>query len=160
MREWARRGGRRSDVCLESEEVPGQHDEILHCAAMLVVGTVFSLVDERSQKSDVGHMLAKKPAEPLAGPVEIARVVETASECEQLIEGDRHGVGPRSWLHRWRAREDREADWNAAGGPDRLERHCHAFHWLRDIGRSGNERGASRGVGRDLARVHRLTGRE
>jgi hypothetical protein len=93
MREWARRGGRRSDVCLESEEVPGQHDEILHCAAMLVVGTVFSLVDERSQKSDVGHMLAKKPAEPLAGPVEIARVVETASEREQLIEGDRHGVG-------------------------------------------------------------------
>ncbi len=91
MCEWARRGGRRPDVCLESEEVPGQHDEVLHRTAMLVVGTVFGLVDERSQKSDVGHMLAKKPAQPLAGRVEIARVVETANEGEQLIEGHRHG---------------------------------------------------------------------
>ena len=95
-------------------------------------------------------MLAKKPAEPLAGRVEIARVVEAASEGEQLIEGHRHGVGPEDQgSTRWRAREDREADRNAARGPDRLQRHGHASHWLRHIGRSGNERGASGGVGRE-----------
>ena len=48
MRGGARRRGRRTDVDVESEEAPSQHDEILHRAPVLIVGTVLGLIDERS----------------------------------------------------------------------------------------------------------------